>query len=166
MHMDSKKAQQLLERYWSGQSSLEEERWLRGFFRNRGSEAVDPAAAALFRALDREAGSGELPQDFGRDLPFRKTGKVRELSGSSRFSIGLWWRIAAGLSLVALAAVLLSRLPGNGPGAGSDTFDDPQEAFEAAKSSLLLLSEKLNEGERYTQKIILLNEAENRIKTN
>ena len=167
MHMDSKKAQQLLELYWAGQSSLEEEKWLRAFFRRDGSEALDPAAAVLFRALEEEVFSESLPEDFGRNLPFKRPGHLPSPSSERGwFHAGLWWRIAAGFSLLALAALLLSRPFTNIQTSRSDTFDDPREAFDAARNALLLLSEKLNEGERYTQKIILLNEAENRIKTN
>ena len=167
MHMDSKRAQQLLDLYWAGESSLEEEKWLRAFFRRDGSEALDPAAAVLFRALEGEVFSECLPEDFGRNLPFKLPGQLPSPSSERGwFHTGLWWRIAAGFSLLALAAILLSRPFINVQTSSNDTFDDPREAFDAARNALLLLSEKLNEGERYTQKIILLNEAENRIKTN
>jgi len=45
-----------------------------------------------------------------------------------------------------------------------DTFQTPEEAYEETKKAFLLIAEKMNTGRIQTQKLGVLNQAENKIK--
>ena len=85
--MDSKAMQQLLDKYWEGDTSLEEERQLKAFFQQEELPAEFRPFQGLFQYF-KEGPSGELPADFSDQLiqqlseepsTPKETAKVRSL---------------------------------------------------------------------------------------
>ncbi|MEM6632878.1 MAG: hypothetical protein AAF694_24620 [Bacteroidota bacterium] len=143
--MDYKHIQELLDKYWAGKSSVEEERVLKQFF----SEEEVPEEWAIFQPLFAYLDtSGRITPEKSFDPP---SGIVRPLYKRSS------WRfiaIAATLFFVICIGYLLfptqnrKDVPKNTfvellP---KDTYEDPEEAYEAAKEALLLLSSKMKAG--------------------
>jgi hypothetical protein len=135
----------LLEKYWEGQTSLEEERRLKGYF---SDGPVDPRLrreAALF---------GVLRQEQAVEMPAARR-PVRTIRWSA-------WAVAA--SVAALVLLGLFGWQRFGPAAAGpavaetpaalpeDTYDDPEKAAEEIKAALALVSSKLNKGKKAASK--------------
>ena len=70
--MDSKHAEQLLEKYWNCETSLEEEQQLRAYFRTNDIPASMKDTAELFRYFDQESG-----RSVGKDFDGAVTKELR-----------------------------------------------------------------------------------------
>lgn len=158
--MDSKQVEQLLEKYWSCETTLEEEKALREYFKQpRVPEALEESAS-LFRYFEQQRQHRITDASFdaalGRKLQPEK-GKVRSLVFNSL-------RIAAGISVVvACIWMVRSEIREATPKEISDTFDDPKKAFEETKRALKLISKNFGKAQKATAKINLINEATEKV---
>lgn len=139
--------QELLEKYWAGDTTIEEERRLKAYFENEEVAEDLRYAAPYFRALMAE----KALQMQAAPLPRRKT-LLREIP---------WQRVAATILLCLLSvagwrawqqqrtekalASVRERLY-------HDTYDNPEEAAREIKAALALVSSKLNKGKRTANK--------------
>lgn len=141
--MNSKEIEALLDKYYAGESTLEEEQQLRDFFTG---EVVPPHLsehAGLFRYFN-EAGKEELAdQDFESRFhdAIGKSGVIKMDTGWNRrrYFIG----IAAGILLLAGIVFtfrndIIKRTPGNSP--------DAEVAYRQATNALAMLSVNFNTG--------------------
>src|SRR6185295_11214235 len=99
--MDSSKLQQLLQQYWSGETTLEEEHLLREYFLHNEVPEELSEVAAMFRYFDQTKKNALNDIAFDRKLidkvsGNRKQGKVQSLVFNSM-------RIAAGVVVVVAA---------------------------------------------------------------
>ncbi|MBS1951749.1 MAG: hypothetical protein JST37_12160 [Bacteroidetes bacterium] len=163
--MDSKRIEQLLEKYWDAQTSLEEEEELHQYFKNNPVPEVWKETAELFRYFDHEKNKMitdiNFDQAVTKQLSQRQEKKVIEMKSWLQIA-----RVAAGV-LVVVAAVYLIGLEVRNSSTKeiADTETDPQLAFEETKKALLMISRSFNKAQQEASKINLLNEAEQKIKS-
>ena len=160
--MDSKKIEQLLEKYWACETSLEEEKALRDFFHQSDVPQHLKESASLFQYFEQQR--QQIITDVSFDGQLKRklepaTAKVRSLLYSSL-------RIAAGISVV-LASFWLVRtqIRDSQPQELTDTYDDPKKAFEETKKALQLISKNFSKGQKATANINLLNEAKSKVQS-
>ena len=156
-----KRVEILLDKYWQGESTREEEAALKKYF--NGDNVADHLKyiQPLFVMLQQNGGK-ELGNNFDEDIKRRLKPKgLTSLRRSSQLA-GNVVKIAATLVLVLVAIYLLR--PGLDRNDNSDdqavqlgTFDDPKEAYEQVKKSLQLVSVKLNKGSGYMQELSKFN---------
>lgn len=149
--MDYKYIEQLLERYWQCETSLEEESKLRAFFLKEEipAQLLPYKGLFVYQQVMRETGLGE---DFDArifDKIERPVVKAKRLTWTGRL-----------LPLVKAAAVVALMLSlGNvaqhtffanetldyNYETYTDTYDDPEVAYKQVSSALMMLSERINE---------------------
>ncbi|MBX2946226.1 MAG: hypothetical protein KF725_10355 [Cyclobacteriaceae bacterium] len=163
--MDSKKLEELLQKYWDCESSLEEEEQLRTYF--CGNDVPDQwrETAILFRYFDEQKGKSVDPQ-FENVVVSQIKSTKRAESGKLVKLFSNTMRIAAGVAVL-LAAVYFVRqeLRSDSTVAVEDTYDDPQKAFEETKRALLMLSKGFGQAEQQAKKINVFNEAQEKVQT-
>lgn len=151
--MDYKVMEQLLDKYFEGETSLQEEKQIRDYFqREKAPESLRPYQP-LFQHLAQEQ-SRRLGEDFDRKLlqrleEARPQAKIRRLPARS-------WalRIAAAVALVlGLWWAYLSQntwLPAEQQAAAIDwsryEVQSPEDAFRLTSTALLKASTELNHG--------------------
>ena len=155
--MDSERINELLQKYWNCETTLDDERELRAYFRGTVPESLKDAAA-LFRYFDQQRNKTITDVSFERKLIDKlqssPKGKITSLVYNSM-------RIAAGI-IVLIMAVWLVRLEirKSAPVEMSDTYDDPKMAFEETKKALMMISRSFSTAEEQARKINLFNEAQ------
>jgi hypothetical protein len=159
--MDLNKIDALLERYWAGETSLEEEEQLRDYFRRDGVPETYRETANLFRYFDTQ--KKKSVDDAGFDAAvLAKTGVPKRGKMIKLFSNSM--RIAAGVAVLMLAVWFVRReVRETTPPEIVDTYDDPKLALEETKKALLMISKSFGRAEQETKKINLLNEAKEEI---
>ena len=160
--MESQKMNELLEKYWQGETTLEEEAKLRQYFREHEPPAHLRPVAALFQHYEAPP---RLSQDFDQQIEVQlRGGKV----------ISMWptlLRIAAVVAIFIAGALWMKRTyleetPVAAPMAvvTTDTYEDPEKAYEEAKQALLLVSSLMNEGTTHLTKLEEFDEAQQTVK--
>lgn len=161
--MDSNKIEELLEKYWSCETSLEEENALREYF---SKENISPSlkdAAALFQFFQAQRQMGLRDQSFDKStiasLTSPRRGRIRHLVFNAM-------RIAAGIVVLMVAVWFVrSEVRNSTPQEMVDTYDDPEMAFEETKRALMIISKSFGKVEDDAKQINLFNEAQQQIKT-
>jgi hypothetical protein len=160
--MDSNRLQQLLSKYWSGESTLEEEHELREHFQQGEFPEELRETAAMFRYFDQTKKRTLNDVSFDRDLLVKVSGKpkggiLQNLAFNSM-------RIAAGVVVVMAATWFIRReIRDATPQEVVDTYDDPKLAFEETKKALMMISKSFGTAEQQAKKINLFNEAQEEI---
>jgi hypothetical protein len=158
--MDSKEIEQLLEKYWSCETSLEEEQQLKEYFRGPVPGHLKEAAG-LFRYFEWQhkqtmaAGSNNI--EVKNYLPRKETKPVKWFYNGAR--------IAAGLLVVVTATYFVRQeIRKAYPPEVADTYSDPKLALEETKKALMIISKGLNKAQKEAEKIKVFNEAESKLK--
>ena len=151
--MNYKYIEQLLERYWQCETSLEEESELRSFF----SEEEVPAHLLrykdlfVYQAVQQEAGLGE---DFDERILAQVEApvvKAKRLTMVGRFMPGckaaavIAWVVSWGH--VALHTFFADEAWDDTYDAYKDTYDDPEVAYKQVSSALMMVSEGINKSQ-------------------
>ena len=158
--MDYKIKKQLLEKYWRGETSPEEEIRLRAIVPHLDEVASEEKI--YFEQLDQFS---ELSLDETFDIDYleqqssTKT-KIRSLT----FFQNIRKIAAAALILLSLAVMTYRMMDQKAPVLAEE--EDPQKAFELAKQSLMLISSKLNKGATYTYELEHFELLQEKVKTN
>lgn len=132
---------QLMEKYWAGTTSLQEEEEIKDFYKNNPSLAP---TGLYFRSLKKSA-EVESKKSFSNP---RKP-LFKRLSVAATIVIGI----------VVGAVVLQDASKRN-----DFEIDDPQEAYEIVRSALMKMSSSMNEGAAYSGELKKLNKAEELLK--
>jgi len=147
--MDLKQVEIVLNKYWEGDTTLEEEKQLQQFF----TYGEVPENLQVYRPLfslseiDMEP---DLGLDFDRQL-------IDKLQGKKGAKNRVSWRIAAiGIILVGLSIGLFKmdkEFAGFNPTVDNrelaeDTFDNPRAALAETKQALFLVSAAMNKGSK------------------
>ena len=163
--MDSKQPiEELLNKYWNCETSLEEEQQLKEYFSQEDIPDALREAAPLFRYFNEQRATTLQDDSFDKKVITRMrrnpNTKVRRLVYNTM-------RIAAGI-VVVMAAVWFvhSELSTTESPQVVDTYNDPQKAFEETKKALLMISKSFGAVEEQAKKINLFNEAQEQIKRN
>ena len=160
--MDSRQTEQLLEKYWNCETSLEEEQQLRGFFRSEGIPEGMKETADLFRYFDQQKKVQLSEASFDGDV-VRKINATRPAAKTVKMYYN-YARIAAGLVVVVAATYFVGQeVRKSYPAEVTDTYSDPKLAFEETKKALMMLSKGFGKARHETEKIKLFNEAEQKV---
>ena len=159
--MDSKQLEQLLEKYWNCETSLEEEKHLREHFRGEVPENLKDTAD-LFRYFEAQQMQSVDGSDF--DSVVRKKIKQQLPKGKSVNLVFNYARIAAGLIVVITATYFVRQEVRKAyPPEIVDTYSDPKLALEETKKALMMISKSFNKAQREAGKIKAFNEAEEKL---
>jgi hypothetical protein len=158
--MDSEKVNELLQKYWNCETTLEEERQLQTYFQGAVPDSLKETAS-LFRYFNAQRNQKISDAAFERSVINKihpRKGKMPPLFYNSM-------RIAAGI-VVLIMAVWFVRMEvrKSDPVEVADTYDDPKIAFEETKKALMMISRSFNTAEEHAKKINLFNEAQKDIK--
>jgi hypothetical protein len=162
--MDSKHIEQLLEKYWNAETSLEEEQELRAYF--GGSSVADSLkeTAVLFRYFESEKKKSveeSFEKSVTNEIEQRQGGKIIKMISLVQIA-----RIAAGVLVVVVAGYFIReevRKAYPEEIAVTDTYNDPKLAFEETKKALMMISKSFGRAKTETGKIKMFNEAEKKI---
>ena len=171
--MDSKKIEALLEKYWSCETSLEEEQILRDYFLSKEAGNNFPDSAILFQYYDQEKkkqAENILSDREILDLVQQsESDQIVEKEKNEEHRHYLPWfgtlsKIAAVLVVVLTITFIVYREQVKEDALASilqsDTYEDTQKAFEETMKALNLISKHLNAGKRQTMKLVKFSEAE------
>jgi len=159
--MDSKRLEELLQRYWEAETSLEEEQELRKYFCNEQVPDQWKEASTLFHYFEKQRQltvSGNFEDSV--------VSKIKAPRGRMMTLVQISLRIAAGVAVV-LAAIFFVRQEIRKDSTEmvfEDTYDDPQKALEETKKALLMISKGFGRAEMQAKKINMLNEAQDKLK--
>lgn len=133
---------QLLEKYWAGETTLQEEKELKSYFRKNPS--LTPTGL-FFQGLDQTATQSS-------SKAFTKPGGWFQQTK---------YAVAATITLGIIVGALILRDSGR-----QHDFEitDPQQAYEIAQTVLGSMSASINEAKQHTLQLKKLNKAENIIK--
>lgn len=158
--MDSREIEQLVEKYWNCETSLEEEKQLRDFFRGNMPENLKETAE-LFRYFEQQQNVAIGQSSFDAEVKKKIAASVPKAKSVSLFNMA---RIAAGVVvLVAAGYFVREEVRKAYPDEPKDTFSDPRMALEETKKALMMISNSFNKAHKEASKIEMFNEAEQQI---
>lgn len=162
--MDSKRIEELLDKYWKCETSLEEEQLLREYF--NGDHVADQLKenAALFKFFQhqRNGSMGDVGFDDKVVTKIKPPAKIRSVSWLYNAV-----RIAAGVAVLVTAMWFVrSEIRKSTPQEIVDTYDDPNLALEETKKALLMISKSFGTAEQQVKKINVFNEAQEVVEGN
>ncbi len=132
----------LLEKYWQGDTSIEEERLIKEYFKTNPNH------------------SGE-GQYFGKIKSYKSVFPQKAFEHPGRKIRRVW------LSVAAAVIILLISIPfvfNNQTQQDQFAVDNPAEALEITRASLQMVSNGLNKGKTYSNELVKFNEAKTIIK--
>ncbi len=162
--MDSKHMEQLLEKYWNCETSLEEEQQLRDFFKGNAIPESLNETASLFRFFE-----AEKKKSLGDSFDAAVTKELKKRQGGKIINMVSWIqmaRIAAGVLVVVAATYFIRqevRRAYPEEETVTDTYSDPQLAFEETKKALMMIGKGFGKAKSEAGKIKMFNEAEKKI---
>ena len=158
----SKRIEILLDKYWKGETTIEEESELKTYFSSDEVASHLQYIAPYFQVLKAKA-------DQALDNGFEQHLKAGILSGRSEKKSSTSW-MGPLLRYAALAVVLLgiglityqwnkntALTDSTAKATTEDTYENPEEAYATLKASLQLVSSKLNQGKGYIEELDHLN---------
>jgi hypothetical protein len=175
--MDSKKIKALLEKYWSCDTSLEEEQLLKDYFLSKETDENFSDSAILFQYYDQEKkkqaedilSDKEILDLVQKSESDRVT--IKETDKKDRHYLpwyGTMSKIAAVLvvGLIVTFFVYRDQIKEDTVATilQTDTYEDTQKAYEETMKALALISKQLNAGRQQTMKFAKFSEAEEVIK--
>lgn len=162
MLMDSNKIEELLNKYWNCETSLEEEQQLQAYFMEGTVPEESKETAALFRYFN------EHKKKTLRDVSFDQQviNKVKApKKGRMATLVYNTIRIAAGIAVLMVAIWLIrTEVRKSTPQEMLDTYNDPKLAFEETKKALMMISKSFGTAEEQAKKINLFNKAQEEIR--
>ncbi len=135
----------LLEKYWAGESSLEEEQWLKAYF-NQPDLPVDLAPFhPLFQYLE---GARHITMPTPIKSIAAGKNNTEKACPKRRILPTVFWRSAAAVFLIICSVLVYQNInpTTNTQIVVEDTFETPQEAYQKTKEMLMLVSRKMNSG--------------------
>ncbi len=160
--MDLKKIKALLEKYYKGESTSDDEKILIEYFNQDDISDELLADRDIFSYNRDEKKNLEDMPDMSAEIwdSLQKSSK-NEISKEKKL---IYWafRIAAGIViLIASFVIIKSQLQENQNGEYqfADTYENPEEAYEQAKQTLLYVSAMLNNGTEHLEPINKINES-------
>ena len=158
--MDSERINELLQKYWNCETTLEEEGQLHTYFQGYVPKSLKETAS-LFQYFHQQKHRGITDISFDRRVMHKVQGRSKGKMTSLVYNS---MRIAAGI-IVLVMAVWLVRLEirKSTPVEMTDTYDDPKIAFEETKKALMMISRSFSTAEEQARKINLFNEAQENV---
>jgi len=158
--------EKLLEKYWKGETSVDEEHRLQNYFSQEQVPRHLKAVAPLFQKFAMDRNTQTLEDDFD-DMLLSQLEKPKK-----SISLNTWLGIAAAFLLLFFSAILVNEvLPvqdapqaNTTQSAEKDTYEDPRLAYEQTKEALLLISTMMNKGTQQVEKLEKFHEAQITVK--
>lgn len=147
--MDLKKAEVLIEKYYNGETSPEEELQLREFFRTAENIPEHLMPEKELFSLYLKAADEEVPiHGYIKNLERVIDSRSVTSPGTRKSIIYRISGIAAGIALLLTSYFLLVNKPftDDRRQALKDTYENPQLAYEETQKVLLYISQKMNKG--------------------
>ncbi len=154
--MDYKYIEQLIERYWACETSLEEERILHAFF----SQKEVPDGLEKYRALFAAGQAEAVPARLSAGFEDRILGMVEGRQPRHARVVAFRQRLMPLFRAVAVVAIILTignvanvslqrQQPGGDINYASykDTFSDPKVAYDKMENALELVSEGISQAQ-------------------
>ena len=166
--MERERIAVLLDKFWKGETSLEEEKELMHYFDGENIAGEFSQDAGWFKYLEaqkeKKAPSDEEILSLIDNIQPEVPGKRPLIMWLGNFS-----KAAAVIFIVAVAAFLVhddyqSKKEKMEP-VIADTFEDPQKAFEETKKALMLVSQQFGKGKKHAQKLGVFDDAKEKVKT-
>lgn len=158
--MDSENINELLNKYWNCETTLEEEKQLHAYFRNNSVPESLKETAVLFRYFEDQRARDLRDASFNSRV-INAIRKPKRLTGTWLYNS---MRMAAGIVVLVLAVWLIRmEVRKTTPVEMADTYDNPKMAFEETKKALLMISKSFGTAEEQAKKINLFNEAQQEI---
>lgn len=161
--MDSKHIEHLLDKYWACETSLEEEVELKDFFNKEEIPKYLQAHAPLFKYLKEENTNPTLGDAFDEEIL-----QTLDQKAGKQVWYEPYFKVAAVLTFLAIASFALTKFLNQQEQSVhlTDTYENPEDAFEETKKALILISKNIGKGRIQTQKIANFHQAEEKIKNN
>ncbi|MEL6255668.1 MAG: hypothetical protein AAFR87_26930 [Bacteroidota bacterium] len=138
----------LIEKYWQGETTLEEEKILREWLKTAPQSPENQRLASLVNWYEAEADI-RIPNKIDPPKQISSGGKRINLM---RWVIGIAAAIVLLLATVSLA-IQLNEEDNRKSMAYVDTYDTPEEAYAATQEALLLISTKMNSTKKHKKKL-------------
>ena len=142
---------QMLERFYRGETTLEEEKELQAYFSSTKVAEEFIPDKDLFQSFKSGEETAAVPEDLNQKIIASIDRAEEKAVRTRRISLFSLSGLAAGLLI--LIAVYLFFLRNGDPVTflatnqqWSDTYEDPIEAYESAKGAMMYVSAKLNQG--------------------
>lgn len=144
-----KEIRKILDRFYAGETTLEEERILQEYFSSASIPEELLPERDLFRSLEAASNQVAVPENLNKKILGRIDQLEKKEVRTRRISIYALSGLAAGL-LVVIALYVGYFNSGQSNRMASqeltDTYDNPADAYEEAKKTLAYVSSKLNTG--------------------
>ena len=137
--MELNKIEEIVEKYFEGKSTVNEEKILQNYFSSGNVAPHLEQYTTLFTYF-----SAAKNEQYTEDVSTFKTLKLQKSSKKSNF---LWFSVAASvLILMGIGAYLFYASESLNTNEGLGTYNDPKVAFEETQRALNLLSNNVNVG--------------------
>lgn len=139
----------MLDRFYQGETSMEEEKLLQDYFASPSIPEELMPDRDLFRALGTAGESVPVPEDLNQKILDVIDQQEKKVVRTRRISVFSLSGLAAGLLVVIALYVGYFNDNGSARLAANqltDTYEDPQKAYEEARKTLAYVSAKLNTG--------------------
>ena len=143
--MDLKKAEQLVERYYAGETTPEEEIQLKEFFRTSKNipDHLMPEKE-LFSMYSEASCQDEQRDDFMKNLEKTIDTQVSKDTGFKKTT--LFWISGIALLIGSYFIFIEKPVPADNQIALQDTYKDPRVAYAETQKVLLYISQTMNKG--------------------
>jgi hypothetical protein len=156
--MELQEIKKLLDKYYNGETTLDEENHLREFFKNSTVPHDLHAEREFFIQLDQE--QQDVPENNKLSLKLHQTidsqvkreNKTRYLNYFYKIS-----SVAAGIAIIAVSYMVV--VQNNKKNNVADTYQDPKIAYEQVKKTLMYVSQNMNYGTQSLSQVSKLDKA-------
>ena len=138
----------LLDRFYTGETTLEEEKILQDYFSSSSMPEELMPDRDLFRSLGNASDSVAVPEGLNQKILDVIDNQEKKVVRTRRISVFSLSGLAAGLLVVIALYVGYFRAdkPEMLAYQMTDTYENPQDAYEEARRTLAFVSAKLNTG--------------------
>ena len=152
----------LLDRFYLGETTLEEEKILQEYFSSASIPEELMPDRDLFGSLENASDSVAVPESLNQKILDVINKQEKKMVRTRRISVFSLSGLAAGLLVVIALYVGYFRADAPGLLASNqmtDTYEDPQDAYEEAKRTLAYVSAKLNIGTSELEHVVRVSKA-------
>ncbi|MGC9373717.1 MAG: hypothetical protein ACP5DQ_01575 [Bacteroidales bacterium] len=162
--MNRKQIKALLEKYYNGETSLEEEKQLQNYFTaNEGYEEFAEDKAIFIFTTEEAKQTNQLP-DLGNEIwnNIEKNENINRLKNKKLLHYCL--SIAASIAIFVVSFFFVhNEINKQSTITFNDTYDNPELAYLQAKEALLYVSSKLNSGTEHLEPIQKINKGKDEL---
>ena len=163
--MNREQIKALLEKYYNGETSLEEEKQLQRYFTgNEVDEKFTEDRAIFIYTTEKANETNQLP-DLGNEIwdNIEKKENIKQLKNRKLYHYSL--SIAASIAILVVSFFFITNeINKQSTVSFNDTYENPELAYLQAKEALLYVSSKLNSGTEHLKPIQKINAGKEELK--